>query len=260
MGLSGIEQTASEQGFGRSATVQAGGLTAGDAGTDGGQPEYGKSRLRRAASVAHELSDTGLGLFTLRVATFLAVLGIWQLCAGTLIDPFWISSPVRIASRIGTWVASGYLWNQVDITLEEAVIGFLVGVTIGTALGGITGYYKLLGKVVEPLIVALYSMPAIALAPLFLLWFGIGLESKVAVSALTVMFIVFFNVYTGLRDVDGELLTIVKVLGAKRRHVIAKVIGPSVLTYVFLGMKVALPFALIGAVVAEMVSATRGIG
>ena len=223
-------------------------------------PQRPRGQVQLSVSRARAISESTAGLLLLRVCAFLILLGLWQLCSGTLIDPFWVSSPSAIAIRIGRWIASGYLWDQLGVTLEEAALGFVVGAAIGTLLGGITGYYRSLGKVIEPLILALYSMPAIALAPLFILWFGIGLESKVAVSALTVLFIVFFNVYAGLRDVDDELLTIVRVLGAKRRHVMSKVIGPSILTYVFLGLKVALPFALIGAVVAEMVSATHGIG
>ncbi len=201
-----------------------------------------------------------LGLLVLRLAAFAVIVLAWQLASGRLIDPFWVSSPSRVAVRMGHWIATGYLFGQVGATLKEAAIGFLLGSAIGIALGAVAGYFKLLGKVLEPLVLAFYSMPAIALAPLFLLWFGIGDKSKIAVSATTVLFIVFFNVYTGLRNVDEELLNIVRILGAKRRDILTKVIAPSTLTYVFLGLKVSLPFALIGAVVAEMVSSTRGIG
>jgi NitT/TauT family transport system permease protein len=215
------------------------------------------SGLRRAAVGA---ASHSVGLFFLRLASFAVLVGVWQLASGRVIDPFWVSSPARVGQRIGHWTANGYLADQVGATLKEAALGFLVGSAIGILLGTISGYFRLLGKILEPLILAFYSMPAIALAPLFLLWFGIGDKSKIAVSATTVMFIVFFNVYTGLRNVDQELLNIVRILGAKRWHILAKVVTPSTLTYVFLGLKVSLPFALIGAVVAEMVSSTRGIG
>ncbi len=201
-----------------------------------------------------------LGIFCLRLCTFVAILLIWQALATWLIGGFWISAPSTVAARIGKWAATGYLWQQVSITLEEAVVGFVLGALGGCVLGAVAGYYRMLGKVLEPIILALYSMPAIALAPLFLLWFGLGITSKIAVSGMTVLFIVFFNVYTGLRNVDQDLMNVVAVLGAKRRHIILKLILPSVLTYLFLGLKVSLPFALIGAVVAEMVSSTRGIG
>jgi sulfonate transport system permease protein len=219
-----------------------------------------RSRAERISDGFNAATNNPWSLFGLRVAAFAVLLAAWQLCSGTLIDSFWISSPSDVASRIGDWIADGSLWGQIGTTLLEAALGFLIGAALGSLLGAVAGYYRALGKMLEPIILAFYSMPAIALAPLFLLWFGIGIKSKVAVSAATVLFIVFFNVYTGLRNVDQDLLDTVRVFGAKRRHVIAKVITPSVLTYLFLGLKVSLPFALIGATVAEMVSSTRGLG
>src|SRR5574337_468983 len=102
----------------------------------------------------------------------------------------------------------------------------------------------------DPYITAVYSLPKVALAPLFILWFGIGVTAKVAYSAVVVFFLVFFNTFAGVRDVDKDLIDVIRIMGGQRWHLLAKVVFPTALTWIFLGFKVAIPYALIGAVVA----------
>jgi NitT/TauT family transport system permease protein len=173
---------------------------------------------------------------------------------------FWISSPYLVVSRLVKWIGNGYLLPQVAATLEEGLGGFVIGVIIGGTLGILCGYFRLAGRIVEPAIVALYSLPVIALAPLFLLWFGIGQSSKVALAAVTVIFLVFFNTYAGLKNIDEELVSIVRIMGARSTQLVRTVVLPSALTSMFTGFKVALPYALIGAVVGEIISSNKGIG
>src|SRR5690606_8570383 len=105
-----------------------------------------------------------------------------------------------------------------------------------------------------------YSLPKVALAPLFIVWFGIGLEMKVILTAAIVFFIVFLNTFTGVREVSAELVAILRLMGAKERHLLTKVIVPSAIVWVFAGLRLSVPYALIGAVVGEIIASNRGLG
>lgn len=202
----------------------------------------------------------GVTLAVVRLLAIAALLGIWQLCAGRLISAFWISSPSLVAVRLWQWTTDGTLWPQLETTLIEASYGFLIGAGAGVLLGLILGQMRRVTLVLEPIIFALYSLPRIALAPLFLLWFGIGIESKVVLSATSVFFLVFYNTFSGVRDVDHDLLNAVRVMGGSRRDELTKVILPGAMYWVLTGLKVSVPYAIIGAVVGEMVASNRGLG
>ena len=202
----------------------------------------------------------GVGLTIARVLAIAALLGIWQLCANNLISAFWISSPSLVAVRLWQWSIDGTLWPQLETTLTEAGYGFLIGASAGIVIGLILGQTRRVTQVLEPVIFALYSLPRIALAPLFLLWFGIGIESKVVLSATSVFFLVFYNTFSGVRDVDQDLLNAVRIMGGTRRHELTNVIIPATTYWVFVGLKISVPYAIIGAVVGEMVASNRGLG
>ena len=118
----------------------------------------------------------------------------------------------------------------------------------------------MLGKALDPLILVFYSLPKIALAPLFVIWFGIGIEMKIILTATIVFFLVFLNTYTGVRGVSRELVAIMRLMGARERDILGKVVLPSVVTWVFAGLKLSVPYALIGAIVGELIAANRGLG
>jgi NitT/TauT family transport system permease protein len=202
----------------------------------------------------------GVALAVARILAIAALLGIWQLCAGRLISAFWISSPSQVAIRLWQWTTDGTLWPQLATTLTEAAYGFLIGAGAGILLGLILGQMRRVTQILDPIIFALYSLPRIALAPLFLLWFGIGIESKVVLSATSVFFLVFYNTFAGVRDVDHDLLNAVRIMGGTRRDELTKVIAPGAMYWVFTGLKVSVPYAIIGAVVGEMVASNRGLG
>ncbi|HEY3953051.1 MAG TPA: ABC transporter permease [Streptosporangiaceae bacterium] len=202
----------------------------------------------------------GVSLAAARLLAIAALLGIWQLCAGRLISSFWISSPSLVAVRLWDWMIDGTLWPQLGTTLIEACYGFLIGAGAGVLLGLLLGQMRRLTLVLEPIIFALYSLPRIALAPLFLLWFGIGIESKVVLSATSVFFLAFYNTFSGVRDVDHDLLNAVRVMGGSRRDEMTRVVLPGAMYWVFTGLKVSVPYAIIGAVVGEMVASNRGLG
>lgn len=195
-----------------------------------------------------------------RLAIVIVVLGAWQFSSGRLMKPFWISSPLLIWNQLAEWIATGELWANVEVTLIETVLGFAFGAIGGIAFGLALGLNRKLAAVLDPFIVAFYSLPKIALAPLFILWFGVGLTSKVVLATFVVFFLVFYNTYAGTLAVEAELVDVLRLMGARRSQIVRKVILPSALIWIFTGMKSSVPYALIGAVVGEMMASNKGLG
>jgi len=191
---------------------------------------------------------------------FGALLVIWELVSGRIISDFFISHPSDIALSLWSSVLDGSLLFNASITASEALLGFVLGGLVGVLLGVALGRSALLSDLLNPLVLCFNSLPKVALAPLFILWFGIGFNMKVALSGATVFFLVFLNTYTGVRSVSSELVAILQLMGANRRHVLTKVVLPSALTWVFAGLRVSVPYALIGAVVGELFASNRGLG
>lgn len=187
-------------------------------------------------------------------------LTLWEWSSGRLIDPLFVSSPLAVGGKLYDWVVSGYLWYHLSITLLATAIGFAIGAAVGFVLGLLFGQFAFLAEVMEPFITALYSIPKLALAPLFIIWFGIGIESKVAVSASIVFFVVFLNTFAGARDVGRIYINSAMIMGASNAAVLRTVIIPSATVWVITGLKVSLPYALVGAVIGEFMSSNRGIG
>jgi NitT/TauT family transport system permease protein len=176
------------------------------------------------------------------------------------IDPFFFSSPSQIAATIVTWWQHGYVINDVLVTMWETILGLVIGGLIGIVLGIVLASSRFLGAVFEPLLVLLNSIPRVTLVPLFILWFGFSLMSKVVSAIVLVLFVVFFATYAGIKDVDPTLIASARVLGAKRIDVVRHVLFPSALTWIFASLRSAVGFALIGAVVAEYFGASAGVG
>ena len=190
----------------------------------------------------------------------IVVLGLWELTSGGLFDDFWISTPSQIFLALVRLFSGGQLMEALGITMLEVFVGFLFGALIGCVLGLVLGINPLVARVLDPFLLGLYALPRIALLPLFILWFGIGLEMKVVFTALLVFFPIFMNTLSGVRDVDRDLIDVLRVMGARPMETVRKVYIPSALAWVFAGLRISVPFALIGAVVAEMFSSNRGLG
>jgi NitT/TauT family transport system permease protein len=158
------------------------------------------------------------------------------------------------------WYESGQLLDDLKITLLEAGLGFLIGSIAGGLIGFILGWVRRLGDLFEPFILSLYTLPKVALAPLFVLWFGIGVSNKVMFSAMLVFFMVFFTTFQGTRQVDRDLVENARLLGASRFHTWTKIAIPYSAVWVFTGLRIGLPYALIGAIVGEFVAADSGVG
>lgn len=201
-----------------------------------------------------------LQLTALRLLIAVTALIAWETVSGWYFDPFWVSRPSLMLAQLGKWIASGSLLFHLQITLTEMALGFVIGSITGIALGLGLGLHEFLAKLIDPFLIGFYSVPKIMLAPLFILWFGIGLEPKIALAATIVFFLVFMTTFSGARAVDPDLVDLLRVIGASRGQVVLKVVLPSTLAWVFAGLRVSVPHALTGAVVGEMFASNKGLG
>ncbi|GAC1659187.1 MAG: ABC transporter permease [Candidatus Elarobacter sp.] len=196
-----------------------------------------------------------------QVALTVTFLAGWELGVRVgKIDPFFFASPSQIGATIGGWWHQGYIVKDVAITMWETILGLVIGGFVGILLGIVLASSRFLGAVFEPLLVLLNSIPRVTLVPLFILWFGFSLLSKVVSAVVLVLFVVFFATYAGIKDVDPTFVANIRVMGAKRIDVVRHVLVPSALTWIFASLRSAVGFALIGAVVAEYFGASAGVG
>lgn len=195
-----------------------------------------------------------------RVLLIVAVLGLWQYASGTLLDPFFFSKPTAILDKLWQMLRDGSLAKHVNYTLIEVGAGYVAGVAIGLLLAFGLTVNETLMRIVQPLLMAFYAIPRIALAPLFIMWFGLGLAPKVAIAALLVFFIVFMNTVHGIRSVERGFLDMVTLMGGGHRTILAKVVLPSALPAIITSLHTTVPLAVLGAVLGEFLSGNRGIG
>jgi NitT/TauT family transport system permease protein len=202
---------------------------------------------------------------SIRVLILVVFLGGWQfLTTVGIIDPFFWGQPSGIWNQLVTWVtqgtAQGPLWQQIFATLVEAILGFFIGGVFGVIFGIVLGRNRFLSDVLGIYIKALNSIPRIVLGPIFVIGLGLGLQSKVALAAVLVFFIVFFNAFQGVREVDRNVVANARILGASERQLSNSVIIPSALSWIFASLHTSFSFALVGAVVGEFLGSTEGIG
>lgn len=196
-----------------------------------------------------------------QVAVGAAALTAWQsLVSWKVLDAFFVSRPSDIALRIAQWVRTGSLWGHLAVTLEESLLGLVAGAAMGVSLGFMLGRSPMAASIFDPYIKMLNAVPRVVLAPLFLLWFGLGIWSKVALAVTLVFFVMFFSTYQGVRDADRVLIDNVRMLGASERQLVRHVLIPSALTWIFSSLQTSLGFAMVGAVVGEYLGSTRGLG
>lgn len=196
-----------------------------------------------------------------RLLLLVIVLGAWELCARQgWINVFFTSSPSQIAGFLWQTFASGSIFIDIAYTLSETIVGFLLGVVAGIALGLVLGRWRYTDSVLDPFLTFLNSMPRIALAPLFILWFGIGPGSKVILSISLVFFIMTINTRAGLRNIEHDWIVVTRLLGASVRDTYRHVLIPAAIPMIFAGARLALVYSLLGAVVGELLSAQHGLG
>lgn len=184
----------------------------------------------------------------------------WWLLSGPVLDPQFFGSPVGVAERLAEWTGNGVLLTNTWITVQEVVLGFVFGGLAGAVLAYLVAPVRVIWDVISPFVMALYAIPKVALAPLFIVWFGIGIDMKVILAAVSVFFLVFLNTAVGVQEVDRGLIDAVRLMGATRRDIAFKVTLPASMTGLLTGLRVAIPYAVIGAVIGELVASNRGLG
>ena len=196
-----------------------------------------------------------------RMVLFGAIVAAWEVGARAgVIDPYFVSRPSKLAHTVAGWFTGGFIYPHIVATVQEAVLGLGVGIAGGVLIGMLFAFFPFLSGLFHPLMVVFNATPRIALAPLFIVWLGIGLASKVAMVVSLVFFIIFFSTYAGLRDVDVNLINHVRVMGGSRRDLMRHVLLPSALTWIFASLRACVGFAVIGAIIGEYLGADRGIG
>lgn len=229
---------------------------------EGGAPatsEEGRRRIKGAPAARRG------AVYLSRLVLLVIIIGGWQLfTTWKIVDPFFFGQPTGIVSKLRDWAehgtAYGSIWLQIGTTMEEALFGFLFGVAGGIVCGVLLGQVRFLSDVFSPYIKAVNALPRIVLGAIFVVWLGLGISSKVMLSAVLVFFVVFFNAYQGVREVDRNLISNVRVLGASRFQVVRSVVLPSALSWIIASLHVAFGFAIIGAIVGEFLGAQKGLG
>ncbi len=235
-------------------------------------PARAEEATSAARARARERANRRLLVNALRVTFAVVVLGAWEIGTavdaahpnGLWIDPFFYGRPSGVAAQLWTWITSGTaqgpLWLQIATTLEEAFLGFLIGVALGIVFGVALGRVRMLADVFAPYIKALNAMPRVVLGSIFIITIGYGIWSKVALAVVLVFFVVFFNAFQGVREVDRVMIANARILGATERQLSTHVILPSALSWILASLHTSFGFALVGAVVGEYLGAIHGIG
>jgi len=203
---------------------------------------------------------TPLGLALSRTLILLSLLGIWETFSGTVIPKFWISSPSAIIGVLGRWIADGSLFHHIAATLTEMSAGYVLGAAAGIGCGLCLGFLPYVERVTAPFVSALYALPKIALAPLFVILFGIELESKIVLVISTVFFLLLYNTLDGVRDIDRDLVEALQLMGATRGEIVRKALIPATLPWIFTGLRIAVRYAFTAAILGELMASNEGIG
>jgi NitT/TauT family transport system permease protein len=203
-------------------------------------------------------TEDGRAILAWQIAVGLAWLAVWEI-AGDVTGSTWISRPSLIGARLLIW-ARGDLYVHLATTVTEVVVGLTIGTGFGILAGLWFGRSPLLAGVMRPIIVAFYSVPLIALTPLFIMFFGLDMLPKIVLVGIVVFFLLFFNTFAGAQEVDADLIAAVDLMGSTTRERFQKVIAPACVAWIIGGIKVALPYALVAATTGEMLAARRGLG
>ena len=205
--------------------------------------------------------ERGVGLLTARLALLVAVLSIWHMAASDPQVAFFIGEPFNVAAQVFSWfVIEADIYSHLAVTLLERLMAFVIGTVFGLLMGLWLALSPTAAAILDPYIKALNSMPRVILAPIFSVWFGLGMASKVALAITLVFFIVFFNVYQGVREVSPVILANAKMLGASQRQLLRAVYLPSATSWVFSSLHTSVGLAFVGAVVGEYLGSARGVG
>jgi NitT/TauT family transport system permease protein len=221
-----------------------------------------EERLLRAAEAATRAAQRYQALRTcvLQIALLVALLGTWQIASGRFVDSLFLSNPVAVAMAFVRIVIDGTLWWHLEVTLLEMTLGYVLGVVAGVAAAFVVSVIPYGRPIAQPIALMAFATPKVALAPLIIIWFGIGLLPKVILAAALVFFVVYFNTLAGIAAANREMMALLRLMSASPAAVFAKVVLPGAVPYIVTAMRITLPAALIGAIIGEFMSSSRGIG
>ena len=223
-------------------------------------PREGHDRKRRPSLTGSGAGRTSF-IWTARVVLVVAFLGLWELAAGReLVDPTLFGQPSGIWTALQEYLPSDRAFDSLTATGSAIAISFVIGSVAGTIAGLVLGLSRTLDAIVGPFLAPINSVPRIALAPLFIAWFGLTMTSKVVLAVSIVFFILAENARSAVRSVDSDLMTMSKVVGLKRWSLLSKVVLPSAVPTMFAGLRLTFTYSLLGVVASEMIAATSGIG
>jgi NitT/TauT family transport system permease protein len=212
---------------------------------------------RQKASIR---TRSGVLVIVGRIVAVIALIGLWQLFSGRVLPDYSISNPVDVWQSFWGTVSTHAGWVDIGVTAKELAIGFGIGVAGGTIIGLVLGYFKTVGAILEPFIGAVNGIPKIALAPVFVLILGIGTWTDATVAAMMVSLVLFYNIYIGMRTINTELVSVMRLMRANQWHLLKYVYAPTLLTPFFAGVKAAGPFAVLGVIIGEFVASYNGVG
>ena len=196
-----------------------------------------------------------------QVVALLILLALWEAAGRAgMLNPLYLPSPSQIGAALVDLFSDGRIWPHLEATFTAALGGLVLGIVVGAVLGVAAALVRLLAELLEPVMTLLNAVPRVILAPLFVIWLGIGLASKIALSFILVAVLIFFTVFTGIRQVDRRMVERVMTLGGDRWALVRHVYLPSVTAWILSNLKVAVGFAFTGALVGEFVAATHGLG
>jgi NitT/TauT family transport system permease protein len=205
-------------------------------------------------------------LILLQLLVGVLTISVWEIGTSVpvgesyLLPPFFFSTPTDVAARIIKWFVEGTVWRHLWITLYEAMMAFIIGSAAGVAIGFWFARQPVVAAVFDPYVKMINALPRVVLAPIFALWFGLGAASKIALGITLVFFIVFFNVYQGVREVSPTILANARMLGMNDGALMRHVYWPSALSWMFSSLHTSVGFAVVGAVVGEYLGSAAGLG
>src|SRR5262249_20949986 len=196
-----------------------------------------------------------------QVAALLVLLALWEAAGRAgMLNPLYLPAPSQIGAALVDLFSDGRIWPHLEATFTAALGGLALGIAVGVVLGVAAALVPLLAELLEPVMTLLNAVPRVILAPLFVIWLGIGLASKIALSFILVAVLIFFTVFTGIRQVDRRMVERVVTLGGDRAALVRHVYLPSVTAWILSNLKIAVGFAFTGVLVGEFVAATHGLG
>lgn len=236
-------------------------------------PEIFEEELERVGVRGEPVSAAVSDKFTLRpilthplgrlagqIVIVAILLAFWEFGSGWFLPRVWVSTPSAIFLRLLLWVRNGMLWRHLAATLSSAGMGYALGSISGIASGLAIGLSPRAERVLSPFIIALYALPKVALAPFFVIFLGIGLESKIALVSMTVYFLLLYNTLDGLHDLDRGWAEAFRVMGASRQEIVRRVLLPGIAPWILSGLRIAVRYAFTAAVLGEMIAGNEGIG